>query len=220
MHRSLPGLQDSSFENLRLLDHPLAAHKLAYMRNRNCSINLFRQLTRELGIFLAYEAARDMPVIPASDPSLEARGLPQTKPVVIPILRAGLTLAEGALEVMPAARVGHMGFRRDTKPGREHEAIPHLIVLPELLQRSFFLMDMGIGTGSTADLAIQILRNEKVRPEDIRFCAVLVSSRGMARLATNHPNVIVHAIALEDQGEDGFLDTGFGDANNRLFGIE
>lgn len=214
-----------AFPNLRLLDHPLAAHKLAYLRRKDrdedkldgTSTNLFRRLTRELGICLFYEAARELLAEPGRRTDPTETFLVGKKAVIVPILRSGLPMAEGALELMPSARVGHLGFRRIDKV----EVEEHLTVLPDPTGRQVFLMDAVIGTGHSAVLAIDILCAAGAKPADIRFCCILAAPEGILYLQERHPGVLVHAVCIED-GLDAqnHVVPGFGDSNKRLFGIK
>lgn len=210
------------WHSLRLHKHSLVEHKLTLMRDVRCSAGRFRQLTRELAMFLAFEVTRDLPLQSKSvitpDAVTQAEMIAGKKALIIPILRAGLVLAEGALEVMPAAHVGHIGFRRDEET---RELSEHMVVLPDPRDRLLILLDAGIGTGDTACGAIEILKNEGVEENSIRFGTILITPTGMDQIAQKYPDVIVHALSMEDGVNDqNHIVPGFGNASDRLFGIQ
>lgn len=139
------------------------------------------------------------------------------KAVVVPILRAGLVVADGALDAIPAAHVGHMAFQRHKKG---HGVDVSMVALPEPQDRLFLLCDAVIGTGHTACKAIEVLTALDVEEDKIRFITMLISPEGAAAVTQKYPNVIVHAISQEDGLDgNGHVFPGFGDASDRLFGI-
>lgn len=209
--------------NIIIHEHALIQHKIAMMRDVDCQPALFRALTKEIGAFLAFEATRDIKLVP-KDTELFIGGRGEThlledrNAVVVAILRAGLVLADGALSAIPSAFVGHMGFRRrDDDYGVE----PHLIVLPGPQNRDFLLCDASIGTANTMCAAIELLGNYGADLARIKVLTVLIAPEGAAKLGEKFPAVEVHAAALE-QGVDknNHIYPGLGDPDERLFGIK
>jgi uracil phosphoribosyltransferase len=193
------------------------------MRDENCSTAMFRQLTRELGMFLAFEATRDLALasklVKTPFELTEKEVIAGKKILVVPILRAGLVLAEGALEAIPAAHVGHIGFRR--LDDGTYRVAEHIVVLPDPRDRMLFLLDPVIATGNTACAALEILKHEGVEENNIAFGTILVAPEGMAQVGQKFPNVVVHAISIESHlDQNHHIVPGFGDASDRLFGIK
>jgi uracil phosphoribosyltransferase len=212
---------------LHVISHPLINHKLTLMRDHSCPMPQFRALMKEIGMLMAYEITRDWPVatrpvqVPdplsyaPSDP-FEAPILdPQFKPVIVPMLRAGLPLAEGIMTVLPDLPVGHIGVQR----GREdHDLVEYLIALPAPQGRTFILVDPVIGTGIAALQTIEALSEFGISEEAVRFVTVLISPEGAASLAQKS-KVRIYAAALEDYLDDEkYVRPGFGNAMDRLYG--
>ena len=208
------------FPSLHLYSHALAEHKLTLMRDRSCPASLFRRLMRELGMLLAIEATRNLPLIPKTvtgpDEITEGFVLLQ-KAIIVSILRAGLGLAEGALEIMPTAHIGHIGLQRlDDWTVQEH-----LIALPNPKDRFILMLDPVIGSGNTLCGAIQMLKQlASVEEQNIAIGSVLVSPIGVARVHERYPQVKIHAISMERElNKRNHIRPGFGDAADRLFGF-
>lgn len=206
------------YPNLVLFDHPLIQHKLGYIRDRQTGYRAFRSLVAQVAGLMVYEATRGLPTRPVRvDTPLEqadARRLAATV-TVVPILRAGLGMAEGILEVMPEARVGHLGMYRDE---RTLEPVWYLARLPADLQAGpVILVDPMLATGGSASAAIARLRRAGAR--DLRMICLVAAPPGVERLLTQDPDVTVYAAAL-DHGcdERGFIRPGLGDAGDRMYG--
>ena len=212
------------FPSLTLVTHPLAQHKLTYMRDVECSTSRFRQLMREVGVILAQEVLRDWPLRPASVTTPEKKHVRDatvlaSKVVVVPILRSGLVLAEGAVDVLSVAHVGHLGLGR--LPDNYENVIAYLIALPEPRDQLFILMDVVIGTGATACKAISILEDAGIQREFIRFATVLATPEGLSAVHEQFREVRIFAVATE-QGIDAktkHVLPGLGDTAARLFGL-
>lgn len=212
--------------------HPLIEHKLTLMRDRLCSTEKFRRLMKEIGVFLAFEVSRHYALkpckidIPAAQPdqptrSMEGQVLSGEQTAIVALLRSGLTLAEGMLEVMPAARLGHMGLNRGEIDRKEHkyEPIEYLVSLPDPRDRNFILADPVVGTGILASRAIEIVKALRVDGSKIQFATVLIAPRGLDLLQKNHPDVQVFPICIEAAlDDDSYVFPGFGNVTNRLFG--
>lgn len=207
-----------SFGNLVVFDHPLIQHKLSFVREKTTSFRAFRALLYQIAGLMVFEVTRGFPTNPVQIEtpleSMTARRLAGTI-TVVPILRSGLGLAEGILEMMPEARVGHLGLARD-----EHtlEPIIYLKRLPrDLGAGPVVLVDPMLATGGSASRAIGMLRAEGAT--DLRLICLVASPEGVRRLEKDHPDVTIYTAAL-DRGlnAQGFIMPGLGDAGDRLYG--
>ena len=210
------------FPSLTILDHPLIQHKLTHMRDRRTPTVQFRQLLREISLLMGYEITRplpleqvriDTPVAPMQAPTIAGK-----KVAVVPILRAGLGMAEGLMDLMPSARQGHIGLYRDEATRRPVE---YLVKLPEHEGRLFIVTDPMLATGNSALHAVEVLNRHGVADEMIRFMALVAAPEGMAKFTAAHPHVRVFAAALDERlNERAFIVPGLGDAGDRLFGTK
>jgi len=210
----------ADFPNLRLLDHPLIQHKLTLLRERATPTAEFRHLLREVAMLMAYEVTRDLPLtrrrVVTPRGAIDGPAIAGKKLIVVPILRAGLGLADGLFEVVPSARVGHIGLYRD-----EATTLPveYLVRLPDPTGRQIILVDPMVATGNSLAYAIDLLNRRGVEDARIRVMALVVAPEGMARVAARHPTVPVFAAALDERlDEQAFIVPGLGDAGDRLFG--
>jgi uracil phosphoribosyltransferase len=207
--------------NLRIVDHPLVQHKLTLMRAQETPTGSFRQLMREVGLLLAYEATRDLPLVEAEiDTPLERARLPVLagkKLCLVSILRAGNGLLDGILELVPSARVGHVGLYRDP---RTLEAIEYYLKLPDdLPERDVILVDPMLATGNSAVAAISRLIELKAR--SVKFVCLVAAPEGVAQLHGVFPEVPIITAALDRcLDEHGYIRPGLGDAGDRLFGTK
>lgn len=206
--------------NVILLDgHALIEHKLGQMRHKDCPHELFRRRMREIGTLLATVVADDLQTISVDIPT----PLEVTKgkklahyPVVVPILRAGLGLAEGITSVLTEADIGHIGLRRD-----EETLLPegYLVRLPELQNRDVILADPMLATGGSTIKAIEILIEEGADPERIQVAALVAAPEGIQAVQAKYPKVRLVIAALDRElNEKGFICPGLGDAGDRMFG--
>jgi len=212
---------DPRFPNLFILDHPLIQHKLTHMRDRDTSTRTFRQLLREITLLMGYEITRDIPLttrkIETPMVSMDAPVIAGRKLSVVPVLRAGSGMADGILELVPSARVGHIGLYR----GADHKPVEYLIRLPEVDGRSFILCDPMIGTGHSAAYAVDVLKKRGVAGNDIQFLALVASPEGMAVFCAAHPDVKIYVASLDEYlDEHAYIVPGLGDAGDRLFGTK
>ena len=206
--------------NLHVLNHPLILHKLSHMRNKTTSTKTFRQLLKEVALLMGYEVTRDLPV--EYEP-IETPVAPMTAPVIagrkvalVPILRAGLGMAEGLLELMPSARVGHIGMYRDPETKRP---VQYLCKLPEAAGRIFIVVDPMLATGYSAAAAIDLLNQNGVADEAIRFMALVAAPEGVEVFHRAHPAVPLYTAALDERlNEKAYIVPGLGDAGDRLYG--
>nr|WP_125256110.1 uracil phosphoribosyltransferase [Brevundimonas fluminis] len=202
-----------------VVDHPLVRHKLTLMRNRDTSTAQFRRLLREISTLLCYEVTRDLPLEPVSiqtpvEPAEGAR-LAGKKLVLAPILRAGVGLLEGMLDLIPAARVAHIGLYRDPET---LVAVEYYFKAPlDVADRLVIVVDPMLATGNTAVAALERLKERGVT--DLRFVCLVASPEGIERLKAFHPDVPVWTAAVDRQlNEHGYIAPGLGDAGDRLFG--
>jgi uracil phosphoribosyltransferase len=208
-------------QSVTIVDHPLVQHKLALMRDAETSTAKFRGLMREVSLLLAYEATRDLPVeeVEIETPLERARFpvLSGKKLCLVSILRAGNGILDGMLELLPSARVGHIGLYRDP---RTLQAVEYYLKLPEdLSERDVILVDPMLATGNSAVAAISRLR--ELRARSIKFVCLVASPEGIAKLHGIFPDVAILA-AARDRGLDdhGYILPGLGDAGDRLFGTK
>jgi len=209
--------------NLHILDHPLILHKLTYMRMKETSTKTFRSLLREISLLMGYEITRDLPVTSREieTPLGTMAGAPVIagkKVAVVPILRAGTGMADGLLELMPSARVGHIGLYRDPETKRPVE---YLVKLPEVEGRIFIVTDPMLATGHSASHALDVLNARGVPDESIRLLVLVAAPEGARVLLEEHPKVRVYAASLDDRLDDhAYILPGLGDAGDRLFGTK
>ena len=213
--------QDARFPNLFILDHPLIQHKLTHMRDKHTSTRTFRELLREITLLMGYDVTRNLPLtkrtIETPLAQLEAPVIAGKKLAIVPVLRAGIGMADGLLELIPSARVGHIGLYRDAN----HRPIEYLVRLPEVDGRIFILCDPMIGTGFSAAHAVQVLKGRGVPAKDILFLALVASPEGIATYQELHPDVPMFVAALDDHLDDhAYIVPGLGDAGDRLFGTK
>ncbi len=211
---------DPRFPNLHILDHPLIVHKLSHMRMKHTSTKTFRQLLKEIALLMGYEITRNLPMVQEdietpicemSAPVLEGK-----KAAIVPILRAGLGMADGLLELMPAARVGHIGMYRDPETKRPVE---YLKKLPTAADRLYIAVDPMLATGYTAAAGVDILLKHGVKEEDISFMALVAAPEGVQVMLDAHPKVKVYVAGLDEKlNEKAYIVPGLGDAGDRLYG--
>jgi uracil phosphoribosyltransferase len=209
----------AAFPNLTLLDHPLIRHKLTLLRDRHTTTKDFKQLVNEIAMLMAYEVTKDLPLEPVEvetplerTPGVQVAG---KKLTLVPILRAGLGMVEGIAQLIPSARVGHIGLYRD------HETlkpVDYYFKIPSGEQdRAFFVLDPMLATGGSAVAAITTLK--KAGAQRIRFLCLVAAPDGVAAMLAAHPTVPVYAAALDRElNAKGYILPGLGDAGDRLFG--
>ncbi len=206
---------------LTVVDHPLIQHKLSLMRDCNTSTAEFRRLLREISLLLAYEATRDLPLELAElDTPLERGSFPLIsgkKLCLVSILRAGNGILDGMIDLLPSARVGHIGIYREP---HTLQAIEYYLKLPEdLAERDVILVDPMLATGNSAVAAIS--RLVELRARSIKFVCLVAAPEGVENVHRIFPDVAIVAAAL-DRGLDshGYILPGLGDAGDRLFGTK
>jgi uracil phosphoribosyltransferase len=208
-------------EGVTIVKHPLVQHKLTLIRDKSISTKSFRELLKEIGMLLCYEVTRDLPLIDVAIETPMARmmspRLAGKKLVFAPILRAGVTFAEGMLDLVPAARVAHIGLYREPE---SLVAVEYFFKAPsDLAERLVIVVAPVIATANTAAAAVVRLKERGAK--EIRFVSMLASPEGMERLRGMHPDVPVWTAAI-DEGldEQGFILPGLGDAGDRAYGTK
>ncbi len=214
--------QDNRFPNLFILDHPLIQHKLTHMREKDTSTRTFRELLREITLLMGYEITRDLPLttrhIETPLQSMEAPVIAGKKLAVVPVLRAGIGMSDGLLDLIPSARVGHIGVYRDPV---SLQPVEYLVRLPDLQERTFILCDPMLATGNSAVHAVNVLTSRGVRPEQIVFLALVAAPEGVTVFQQAHPQVKVFTAALDSHlNEHAYIVPGLGDAGDRIFGTK
>jgi uracil phosphoribosyltransferase len=207
-------------QGVRIVDHPLVQHKLGILRDKDTSTRTFRALLREMSTLLCYEVTRDLPLeeIEIDTPVTRMRGkrLAGKKLVFAPIMRAGLGMLDGMLELAPSARVAHIGLYREPKTLK---AVEYYFKAPsDIAERLVIVIDPMLATGHTAVAAIDRLKETGVK--DIRFVCVLAAPEGADVLNGHHPDVQIWAAALDERLDDhAYIVPGLGDAGDRQFGL-
>ena len=208
------------FRNLHLLKHPLIQHKLSLMRDKRTPTILFRQLLREATLLMGYEVTRDLPVTaePIETPlaAMRAPVIAGRKVTFVAILRAGLGMVDGLLELIPSARVGHIGLYRDPETKRP---IEYFVKLPDPEGRLFILADPMLATGRSAVAAVDILNRRGIPDDRIRLLVLLAAPEGVTTFRASHPDLPIYTAALDERLNDhAYIVPGLGDAGDRLFG--
>jgi len=207
--------------HVHLIDHPLVQHKLTLMRRKDASTNSFRRLLNELALLMTYEVTRDLPMqdIEIETPleAMTAKVVDGKKLVFVSILRAGNGILEGMLNVVPGARVGHIGLYRDPKT---LTAVEYYFKMPsDMHERDVIVVDPMLATGNSAIAAIDRLK--ETRPKSIKFVCLLTCPEGLAALQKSHPDVPIYTAAIDRQlNEHGYILPGLGDAGDRIFGTQ
>ena len=204
-----------------IMDHPLIQHKIGIMRDKNTSTKEFRALVSEVATLIYYEASRDLPL---ADKEIETPLVKTTvkeiagkKLCVVPILRAGLHMADGVLALTPNAKVGHIGLYRNEET---LEPVEYFCKLPsDAAEREIFLVDPMLATGGSAIAAIQLLKNRGIKK--IRFLCLIAAPEGIQALIEAHPDVDVYIGAKDEKlNENGYILPGLGDAGDRIYGTK
>ena len=207
--------------HVHLINHPLVQHKLTLMRRKDASTNTFRTLLNELSSLMAYEVTRDMPLqdvqIDTPLETMTGKVIDGKKLVFVSILRAGNGILEGMLNVVPGARVGHVGLYRDPVT---LQAVEYYFKMPgEMAERDIIVVDPMLATGNSAIAAIDRLR--KLQPKSIKFVCLLTCPEGIAALQKAHPDVPIYTAAIDRElNEHGYILPGLGDAGDRIFGTK
>jgi uracil phosphoribosyltransferase len=207
--------------SLNVLAHPLIQHKLTVLRNKNTSTTQFRQLLHEIAMLMTYEVTRDLPtsIVEIDTPmeSMQATCIDGKKLVFASILRAGNGFLDGMLEVVPNARVGHIGLYRDHDT---LEAIEYYFKMPEgMSEREVIVVDPMLATGNSAIRAIDRLK--ELTPKSIKFMCLLTCPQGVQALQSAHPDVAIYTASIDRELNNlGYILPGLGDAGDRMYGTK
>ncbi len=208
-------------ENVQILDHPVIKHKISILRDINTGSNEFRSIIKEIAIILAYEATKDLELeeYELSTPVMKTNGyrISGKKLGIVPILRAGLGMVDGVLEVFPAAKIGHIGMYRDEEtlmPVEYYSKLPN-----DVEKRDIIVVDPMLATGGSACDAIEKLKEKGCK--DIKLLSIIAAPEGIEKLREEHPDVRI-VVAQLDEGlnENSYIVPGLGDAGDRLFGTK
>ncbi|RXT53029.1 uracil phosphoribosyltransferase [Bosea sp. Tri-44] len=209
----------TSANGVTVVDHPLVQHKLTLMREKDRSTKSFRQLLNEIGMLLCYEVTRDLPteLIEIETPLQKSMQpvISGKKLVFAPILRAGVGFLDGMLELVPAARVAHIGLYRDPQT---LQAVEYYFKAPsDIADRMIVVMDPMLATANSAVAAVDRLKERGAH--DLRFVCLLAAPEGIARMRDSHPDVRIWTAAIDERLNDhGYIVPGLGDAGDRMFG--
>ncbi len=206
---------------LHILDHPLITHKLSIMRNKKTGSKDFRQILNEIAMLMGYELTRDLPLedvtIETPLTKMKAKMISGKKLAIVPILRAGLGMVDGLLELVPVAKVGHIGLYRDPET---HTPVEYYCKLPnDIEDRIVILVDPMLATGGSACDALTMLKRHGCR--NIRFMALVGAPEGVRKVQEEHPDVDIFIAALDECLNDhAYIVPGLGDAGDRIFGTK
>jgi uracil phosphoribosyltransferase len=208
-------------QGVTVVEHPLVQHKLTLMRDKNRSTKAFRQLLHEIGMLLCYEVTRDLPLEPTQIEtpmaSMRSPVLAGKKLVFAPILRAGMGFVDGMLELVPSARVAHIGLYREPKT---FVSVEYYFKAPEdVADRLVIIMDPMLATGNSAVAAVDRLKERGC--SNIRFLCLLAAPEGVDKLRGHHPDVRIWTAAIDERLDNhGYIVPGLGDAGNRMYGTK
>ena len=208
-------------DNVTVVDHPLVLHKLSLMRDKHTPSAVFRQLVKEISLLLAYEVLRDLPMttrhIETPMAEMEAPILRGKKLVIVSILRAGNGLLDGMLDLVPSARIGHVGLYRDPET---LTAVEYYLKLPDdIADRHVIVVDPMLATGNSVSAALTRIKEHGAT--HIRFVSILAAPEGIKTLTENHPDVQIFTAAIDSHLDDhGYIVPGLGDAGDRMFGTK
>ena len=213
--------QDPRFPNLYILNHPLIQHKLSHMRDKRTSTRTFRELLREITLLMGYEITRELPLttetIETPLVTYDAPVIAGKKLAIVPVLRAGVGMSDGLLELIPSARVGHIGVYRDDR----HQPVEYLVRLPDPQDRTMILCDPMVATGNSAVHAVDALKKRGVPADLIIFVALVAAPEGVKTFQDAHPDVKLYVASLDSHLDDhAYIVPGLGDAGDRIFGTK
>ena len=207
--------------NVHVLDHPLLQHKVAILRNKDTGVKEFREAVGEIAALMCYEATRDLPTeeIMVETPVAPAkvRVLSGKKLAIVPILRAGLGMVDTIVDLIPSAKIGHLGLYRDPET---HEPIKYYCKMPpDIADRRVFVVDPMLATGGSASDAITFIKEYGCK--NITLMNIIAAPEGVAKIQADHPDVEIYVAALDEKLNDhAYIVPGLGDAGDRIFGTK
>lgn len=206
---------------LHIIDHPMIQHKLTIMRSKKTGSKDFRELLNEIAMFMGYELTRDLPLrdveIETPVSTMKAKTIAGKKLAIVPILRAGLGMVDGLLNLIPVAKVGHIGLYRDPDT---HEPVEYYCKLPfDIEERIVIVVDPMLATGGSASDALKKLKEKGCT--NLRLMCLVGAPEGVKKVQEDHPDVDIYIAALDEKlNEHAYIVPGLGDAGDRLFGTK
>ncbi len=210
------------FKNVVELNHPLITHKLGLLRKKGTGTKEFRELANEIGTFLCYKAMEDVELdeVEIETPicTMKTGKLNEDKFVFLPILRAGMGILDGVINVIPNAKVGHIGMYRDDANG--HKPVNYFFKVPKNIdQKEVIILDPMLATGGSACDAIEALKEKGVKK--MRFLCVIAAPEGLKRVTEAHPDVKIYCAHIDEKlNENAYIVPGLGDAGDRIYGTK
>lgn len=206
--------------HVQVMDHPLIQHKVTLMRKKETGSKDFRNLLEEITMLMGYEITRDLPLedIEIETPVAKMMGkqISGKKLGIVPVLRAGLGMVQGMLNLIPTAKVGHIGLYRDPQT---LEPVEYYCKLPDVEDRDFIIVDPMLATGGSASAAITLLKEKGIK--NIKLMCLVAAPQGVQKVNADHPDVRIYVAALDDKLNDqGYIVPGLGDAGDRIFGTK
>lgn len=204
-----------------VFDHPLLQHKLSILRDENTGTKQFREMVSEIAMLMCYEATRDLPLadIEIKTPmcSMKAKTVSGKKLAIVPILRAGLGMVDGVIQILPTAKVGHIGLYRDHDT---HEPVEYYCKLPtDISERDVIVLDPMLATGGSASASVKFIKERGVK--HIKFMCIIAAPEGIERLHADHPDIDIYCAAKDEKlDENCYILPGLGDAGDRIFGTK
>ena len=207
--------------NIHVLDHPLLQHKLSILRNKDTGVKEFREVVGEIAALMCYEATRNLPteevVIETPIAPAKVRVLAGKKLAIVPILRAGLGMVDSMVDLVPSAKIGHIGLFRDPET---HEPVKYYCKMPpDIAERQVFIVDPMLATGGSASDAITFIKEYGCK--NITLMNILAAPEGIAKVQGDHPDVDIFVAAVDEKLNDhAYIVPGLGDAGDRIFGTK
>lgn len=206
--------------HVQVMDHPLIQHKVTLMRKKETGSKDFRNLLEEITMLMGYEIPRDLPLedveIETPVAKMIGKQISGKKLGIVPVLRAGLGMVQGMLNLIPTAKVGHIGLYRDPQT---LEPVEYYCKLPDVEDRDFIIVDPMLATGGSASAAITLLKEKGI--ENIKLMCLVAAPQGVQKVNADHPDVRIYVAALDDKLNDqGYIVPGLGDAGDRIFGTK
>ncbi|MBE6933195.1 MAG: uracil phosphoribosyltransferase [Ruminococcaceae bacterium] len=208
--------------SLHVLDHPLLQHKLTILRDKNTGVKEFREIVGEISALMCYEATRNLPTMEVEVETpismAKVKVLAGKKMAIVPILRAGLGMVDAMIQLVPSAKVGHIGLFRDPET---HEPVQYYCKMPpDISERQVFVVDPMLATGGSASAAIKILK-EEYGCKHITLMDILAAPEGVEVIRKDHPDVDIYVTAVDEKLNDhAYIVPGLGDAGDRIFGTK
>lgn len=208
-------------KNIHIMNHPLIQHKVSILRDKNTTVKQFRELVNEIAMLMCYDATRDLALkevdIETPVATAHTKVLAGPDPAIVPILRAGMGMLDGILNLMPYAKVGHVGLYRDPET---LEPVEYYCKLPEDIdKRDVFIIDPMLATGGSGIAAITFLKRHGAK--NIKFLCLIAAPEGLEKMHSEHPDVEIFCASLDEKLNDhGYIVPGLGDAGDRIYGTK